>query len=222
MSVVRLFIVDDHPIVNLGLVTLLDSPSELGISVVGSASTAGEALDKIREMPVDVVLVDIRLPDFDGIELAKRIKSEDRKVKIIMLTTFPDRESMSAAIEAGADGYLLKEASESMIVASIKSVVKGKMVIFSEKDDFFEGDSTRTRKYNQSYTKNVKDMIGQLTQREQEIFQMLITGKNNTQIADELFISEHTVRNYVSKIYASLNLRNRSAAIQWARENGFF
>jgi two-component system, NarL family, response regulator len=213
---IRVLIVDDHPIVNKGLVTLLSSESDMFI--IGSSFSAQEALEVVQKDTIDIAIIDIRLPDMDGLKLTEMIKSIQPESKIIILTTFSDSDYIVMAIKAGANGYILKEASESFIVDSVRSVFKNRMVIYTEEKVSLPQDNIMTP----LNVLDAKNLLGKLTQREQEIFQLLITGKDNNEISDELCISEHTVRNYVSRIYSSLQVKNRTAAILWAREQGLY
>lgn len=217
MDPVRIFIVDDHPIVNRGLSELLRDKSK-GTIVVGQAYSGEEAIKRLSETETDIVLLDIRLPDFDGIEVGRRIKAESPETKIIMLTTFNDRDYIAEAIKIGAEGFLLKEASEEMILSTIRAVAEGKIIISTDSEALRSTEVSHGRQsLSSSETIN---KINRLSQREQEIFMLLAHGKDNREIAETLFISEHTVRNYVSKIYALLDIKNRTAAIIWAQENG--
>lgn len=217
MKEVRVFVVDDHPIVNRGLVSLQDTESNR-ITVVGQAFSGFEAVQKLQETETDVVLMDIRLPDIDGIEAGRRIKKHRPETKIIVLTTFNDREYVTEAMNAGVEGFLLKEASEEVIVRTIRSVCEGKIFISTE-TAVGPSQATATLVTSGDDASTI-GKINQLSQREQEVFMLLVHGKDNAEIASELYLSEHTVRNYVSKIYSIIDVKNRSSAIVWAQENG--
>lgn len=216
MKTIRIFIVDDHPIVNRGLIALLDKP-ENNLKVVGCAFNGRDAIEKICSKNVDVVLMDVRLPEIDGIEATRILKKKDKNIKIIILTTFNDRDCIAKAVRAEADGFLLKDAPEELIENSIRSVFNGKFLISSEAAKILaENQLNKDKNLSSKGSKNKLDM---LSQREQEVFFLLINGKDNNEIANELYISEHTVRNYVSNIYSILGLKNRTAAILWAQKN---
>lgn len=215
MSKLRLLIVDDHPIVNRGLASLEDDEAN-NITVVGQAYSGTEAVEIAKHVKPDVVLLDVRLPDLDGIEVCRRLKKINPVIRVVMLTTFSSRDQVTRAMEAGAEGFLPKEVSEDMIVRTIKAVFEGKILMSTDSEVATDHDAARSR----APRNPAIDKINRLSQREQEVLMLLVHGKDNAEIADELFISEHTVRNYVSRIYAILEVKNRTAAVIWAQDHG--
>jgi DNA-binding NarL/FixJ family response regulator len=215
MKKLRLLIVDDHPVYLKGLKALLDLSAGIFDSVE-IAPDGRTALELIKERPFDTVLLDIVMPGMDGIETARRMKELRQNVVIIMLTTFDTKELIQKALAAGASGYLLKDASVEDIIHAVehtteKNVVLSPPVALSLSSSVLSGAEPA----NPEQLK-----IDSLSAREQEVLYLIARFKNNAQIAEELGISERTIRNYVSHIYDILNLHSRTKLISWARRNG--
>ncbi len=212
---IRLVIADDHPVYRDGLARLL---SEIGgFDVVGVAADGVEAVELAASLAPDVVIMDIRMPNLDGIEATRRITAASPSTGVVVLSMFEDDELVFAAVRAGARGYLLKDADDDEIAAVLRGIARGEAIF---------GPTTARR---------LLDMLGrapeqsehttpspfpQLTQREQEVLELLARGKRNATIADELFLSERTVRNYVSNIFTKLQVADRAQAIAAARDAG--
>ncbi|WP_298212546.1 response regulator transcription factor [Ferrimicrobium sp.] len=197
---IRLFIVEDHEVVRRGIVALLSSDSE--IEVVGEAGGVKEALDRFGLVEVDVALLDVRLGDGDGISLCRDLRSEAPGLKCIMLTSFSDDEALFAAIMAGASGYLLKKIKVDELLQSIKRIAAGESLI----------DPGLTTRLLERLRDGADDPLATLTEQEHKIFDLIVEGKTNREIAAEVYLAEKTVKNYVSNLLAKLGVRHRSEA----------
>ncbi len=212
MRPLRIMLVDDHEVVRLGLKALLSSRP--GIEVVAEAETAWEAVSQALSLKPDVVIMDIRLPGSSGIEACRRIKKEAPEVRVIFLTAFPDDENLLEAIEAGADGYVLKRVGSAELLEALEKVRRGENVLDSSlMPQVFARLREVRRKERQSAFAN-------LTERELQILALIARGKSNREIAEELFLSEKTVRNYVSQILGKLGLSSRAEAAVYAVRHG--
>jgi two-component system response regulator DevR len=200
----RILVVDDHEVVRQGLVSLLDRRE--GFQVVAQAGTVAEAIDQARRFEPDIVILDVRLPDGSGIEACREIRSELPKARVIMLTSYPDEEAVLSAIVAGASGYLLKQIRARDLVAAIETVGHGESLL----------DPAVTEKVldrvRRIATGTYTNEVAQLTGQEQKILLLVAEGKTNKEIASEIFLSDKTVKNYVSSILSKLNLERRAQA----------
>ena len=202
--VLRLLVVDDHEVVRRGLVALLDRRE--GFQVVAEAGTVAEAIDQARRFAPDIVVLDIRLPDGSGIEACREIRSELPGTRVVMLTSYPDEEAVLSAIVAGASGYLLKQIRARDLVAALETVGRGESLLDPA---VTEKVLERIRRIaSGSYT----DELSQLTPQEQKILALVAEGKTNKEIAADIFLSDKTVKNYVSSILSKLNLERRAQA----------
>jgi two-component system, NarL family, response regulator DevR len=201
-SVLRLLVVDDHEVVRQGLVALLERRA--AFSVVAQAGTVAGAIEAARTYRPDLVIMDIRLPDGSGIEATREIRAENPAIRVLMLTSYPDEEAVFAAIMAGASGYLLKKIRGRDLIAALEAVGRGESLL----------DPAVTEKVldrvRRIATGTDTDGIAQLTQQERTILLCVAQGKTNKEIAAEVFLSDKTVKNYVSSILAKLNLRRRA------------
>src|SRR5450756_1501499 len=200
----RLLVVDDHEVVRQGLVSLLDRREHF--QVVAEAGTAAEAVEMARKFEPDLVVMDVRLPDGSGIEACREIRADLPKTKVVILTSYPDEEAVLSAIIAGASGYLLKQIRARDLVAAIEAVGRGESLL----------DPAVTEKVldrvRRIATGTYTDEMAQLTQQEQKILLLVAEGKTNKEIAAEVFLSDKTVKNYVSSILSKLNLQRRAQA----------
>jgi DNA-binding NarL/FixJ family response regulator len=206
----RVLIADDQTLFRSGLARLLDGDDR--VSVVGEAVDGLEAVKLAASLKPDVVLMDIKMPNLDGIEATRRIVSESPKSKVLMLTTFDADNHVIQALKAGASGYVLKDSEASAIVSSILAVVAGERVMAS-------AVANRVLEMLTGAT-SPKEFYDGLTAREVEILKMLATGMANKQIAYKLKISEKTVRNHVSNMYEKLNIYDRAQAVLYAVRKG--
>jgi two-component system response regulator DevR len=199
-----LLIVDDHEVVRQGLVALLGRRSEF--HVVAEAGTVAEAVAAAHRFRPNLVVMDVRLPDGSGIEACREIRAEMPETRVVMLTSYPDEDAVLSAIIAGASGYLLKQVRARDLVAALESVGRGESLL----DPAVTGRVLdRVRRIA---TSDQPDELAQLTAQEQKILLLVAEGKTNKEIASEVFLSDKTVKNYVSSILAKLNLERRAQA----------
>jgi DNA-binding NarL/FixJ family response regulator len=204
----KVLIVDDHEIVRKGLVMLISRQEDL--VVAGEAGSAAEAVAKARELSPDVVVLDIRLPDGSGVEVCRDIRAENPDVKVLMLTSYSDEEAVMGSIMAGASGYLLKEIRSQEIVDAIKKIGAGQSLL----DPMVTASVLeRIRKGN-----DADDGWNQLSNQEQRILEFIAEGKTNREIAQEIHLSDKTVKNYVSNILGKLEVSRRSQAAAYLAE----
>ncbi|HEY7131921.1 MAG TPA: response regulator transcription factor [Candidatus Limnocylindrales bacterium] len=200
----RLLIVDDHEVVRQGLVALLDRRP--GFQVVAEAGTMEESIAAARRHEPDLVVMDVRLPDGSGIEACRDIRAERPATRVVMLTSFPDDEAVFSAIVAGASGYLLKQIRARELVAALEAVGRGESLLDPA---VTEKVLTRVR---QIASGEIHDELAGLTPQERRILVLVAEGKTNKEIAAEVFLSDKTVKNYVSSILGKLNLERRAQA----------
>lgn len=199
-----LLVVDDHEVVRQGLVALLDRRENF--QVVAEAGTVTEAVDAARRFRPDLVIMDVRLPDGSGVEACREIRAELPETRVVMLTSYPDEDAVLSAIVAGASGYLLKQVRARDLVAGLEAVGRGESLL----DPAVTGRVLeRVRKIA---TSTEPDELAALTSQEQKILLLVAEGKTNKEIAAEVFLSDKTVKNYVSSILSKLNLERRAQA----------
>jgi DNA-binding NarL/FixJ family response regulator len=211
-GVTRVLIADDHPVFRGGLRAMLDV--EDGVDVVGEAGTGTEVLARVGELAPDLVLMDLHMPELDGIAATRQLAHDHPGVRILVLTMFDDDDSVFAAMRAGAHGYLLKGASPHDVRHAVHVVAAGGAMfgpaVAQRVIDFF----ARPRPAGTTLA------FPQLTDREHEILELLAQGQPNAVIAARLFISQKTVRNHVSNIFTKLAVADRAQAIARARDAG--
>jgi DNA-binding NarL/FixJ family response regulator len=200
----RLIVVDDHEIVRQGLVALLDRRP--GFQVVGEAGNVAQAIAETRRLKPDVVVMDVRLPDGSGVEACREIRAEQPETRVIMLTSYPDEEAVLSAIVAGASGYLLKQIRARDLVSALEAVGRGESLLDPA---VTERVLERVRRIASG---QYHDELAVLTPQEQKILMLVAEGKTNKEIASEVFLSDKTVKNYVSSILSKLNLERRAQA----------
>jgi two-component system, NarL family, response regulator DevR len=208
-----LLVVDDHEVVRQGLVALLGRRP--GFQVVAEAGTVAEAIDAARRFQPDLVIMDVRLPDGSGVEACREIRAELPETRVVMLTSYPDEDAVLSAIVAGASGYLLKQVRARDLVSALEAVARGESLL----DPAVTGRVLdRVRRIA---TASEPDELAQLTPQEQKILLLVAEGMTNKEIAAEVFLSDKTIKNYVSSILAKLNLERRAqAAAYMARVRG--
>jgi two-component system, NarL family, response regulator DevR len=208
---IRLLLVDDHPVVRNGLRQIQEM--EPGIRVVGGASTMETAVAEARKLLPDVVLMDVRLPDGTGIEACRRIKEELPQTRILFLTSYADNNLVLGAMEAGADGYLLKESDAQKIVEAIRSIMKGGTVF----------DPVVTR----GVIKSLKEGVGinaleSLSSQERRVLAEVAKGRTDKEVATTLGLTTKTARNYLDRIFSKLDVHTRTEAAlvytRWTEE----
>ena len=200
----RLLVVDDHEVVRQGLVAMLSRRPNF--QVVAEAGTVAEAIEAARRFQPELVIMDVRLPDGSGIEACREIRAELPATRVVILTSYPDEEAVFSAIVAGASGYLLKQVRARDLVAALEAVGRGESLL----------DPAVTEKVLERVrriaTGGATDELAQLTSQEQKILLLVAEGKTNKEIASEVFLSDKTVKNYVSSILSKLNLQRRAQA----------
>ncbi|MCU1493618.1 MAG: putative two-component system response transcriptional regulator [Acidimicrobiaceae bacterium] len=202
----RVFLLDDHQIVREGIRRVLEADADL--VVVGEAGTAAEALARIPPTGPDVAILDVRLPDGNGIEVCREIRSRHPEVACIILTSFADDEALAQAVIAGAAGYVLKQIQGNDLVASVRAVASGETLV---------DDATTRRVLDELRRAHAANEGAEnLTTREREILELIADGKTNRQIGAELYLAEKTVKNYVSNLLAKLGMGRRSEAAAYA------
>jgi DNA-binding NarL/FixJ family response regulator len=197
-------VVDDHEVVRQGLVALLDRRD--GFDVVAQAGTVAEAIAEAARFEPDVVVMDVRLPDGSGIEACREIRGTRPQTRVIMLTSYPDEEAVLSAIIAGAAGYLLKQIRGRDLVAALEAVGRGESLL----------DPAVTERVLQrvrtAASGGAADELSELTSQERKILMLVAEGQTNKEIATAVFLSDKTVKNYVSSILSKLNLQRRTQA----------
>lgn len=207
----RLLIADDHPAFRRGLELMLADIDD--VEIVGQVGTGVQAVQLAEQVAPDVILMDLRMPDLDGIEATRRLSRGTPTPAIVVLTMFEDDDSVFAAMRAGARGYLLKGADQDEIVRAIRAAAAGEAIFGPE-------IAQRVIAHFASGAGSTTAAFPELTEREREVLEMIAAGKGNATIAHELMISLKTVRNHVSNIFAKLQVSDRSAAIVKARRSG--
>lgn len=204
----RIILVDDHEVVRIGLKTLL--ARNPGFEIIAEAGTGSEAIAKTLQLKPDVVLMDIRLPDQSGIEVCRAIATKQPETKVVMLTSYAEDELLFDAIVAGASGYVLKQIGSGELVRALEAIGRGETLM----------DPTLTQKVFSKVREIARhaqaDAFSKLNDQETKILALVAEGKTNREIAAHVFLSEKTVRNYMSNILAKLNLSSRAQAAAYA------
>jgi len=215
-SKIRIVIAEDHRLIREGLRLILGS--EGNFEIVGEAANGLQAIDVISDLKPDVVLLDITMPELDGIQVIPIIKQKSPGTKALMLTASEDEAMIFKALKAGAKGYLSKNTSTSSLIKAIKVVHKDEMWVERKLvAKFFHEDNTADSGKEDRQENPKKD----LTPREREVLRLLIKGSTNKEIANDLFISEKTVKSHLNKIFKKLNVSRRLDAILTAIKLGF-
>lgn len=207
---IRVMIVDDHAVVREGLRTYLELEDRL--EIVGEAANGREAADKAKALRPDVVLMDLLMPEMDGISATKQIKEALPDTKVIVLTSFQDDEHIMPAIEAGATGYLLKDVSAPELVKAIEGAYEGQAQLHPE--------VARKLMEQVRQPRRRQEPGEDLTPRERDVLRLIASGMSNKEIARELVMTERTVKGHVSNILGKLNLQDRTQAALYAVRHG--
>ena len=208
---IRVLIVDDHEVVREGLRALLRRRPQL--AVVGEADSVASAIEEAKRTEPDVVIMDVRLPDGSGVEACREIRAHRPETKVIMLTSYADDEAVFASIMAGATGYLLKQTRTKALVDAIERAMRGESLL---------DPAVTQRILERVRTGGAKkdDELSLLSEQERKILDLIAEGKTNKEIAQDVYLSDKTVKNYVSSILSKLNLHRRSEAAAFiARRN---
>lgn len=221
MRPIRVLLVDDHDLVRTGFRTILES--EPGIDVVGEARDGSEAIARAAELDPDVVCIDVQMPGMDGLEATRRIVAERDALAgavarpgVLVLTTFDRDDYLFAALDAGASGFLLKNASPEKLVDAVQVVAAGDALLAPDVTRRVIERATHDREPGMTPDARIDD----LTEREAEVLRLLARGLSNAEIAAELWLGEATVKTHVSKVLLKLGLRDRVHAVVFAYENG--
>ena len=198
----RVFLLDDHEIVRRGVKELLETEGD--IEVVGEAGTAAEALARIPPTRPDVAVLDVRLPDGDGVQVCREIRSAHPEIQCLMLTSFADDEALFQAIMAGASGYVLKQIKGADVVEAVRSVAAGRSLL----------DPSVTARVLERLRKGSEEdeLLARLSPQERNILRLIADGLTNRQIAEQVHLAEKTVKNYVSNLLAKLGMERRTQA----------
>ena len=199
---IRVFLLDDHEVVRRGIRELLEASDD--IEVVGEAGTAQEAIARIPPTRPYVAIVDLRLPDGDGVEVCREVRSRDPKVQCLILTSFADDEALFDSIMAGAAGYLLKQIRGTDLVDAVRRVAGGQSML----------DPTVTERVldYMRHGNEEQERLNRLTEQERNVLELIAEGLTNRQIGERMFLAEKTVKNYVSNLLAKLGMERRTQA----------
>ncbi len=203
---IRVIIVDDHPVVRIGMETSLSAFSD--VRVVGDASASDHALALCAQLQPDIVLMDLMMPQVNGVESTRRIRSQFPDIQVIVFTSFQDRDLVQQALQAGAISYLLKDASPQELVTAVRSAATGKTTLSPNVLGIL------VRSINQPSAAKAYDLSG----RELEVLAEMAEGRTNPQIAANLMVSVNTVRHHVRSILMKLDVTNRTAAVRLAMD----
>lgn len=198
---IKVFLLDDHEVVRRGLADVLEATGEF--TIVGEAGTAEQALNRMHGLEVDVAVLDVRLPDGNGVEVCREIRSQFPSVRCLMLTSFSDDEALVDAAMAGAQGYVLKQLRSTDIVSAVRDIAAGKSLL---------DEQMVKRAFERLRRESGEDRLTVLTEQERRIFDLIGEGMSNRQIAETLFLAEKTVKNYVSNLLAKLGMSRRTEA----------
>jgi two-component system, NarL family, response regulator DevR len=206
-SPIKVFLLDDHEVVREGLRGLLEAAGDM--TVVGEASTAAEALNRIPATRPDVAVLDVRLPDGNGVEVCREVRAQMPSVACLMLTSFADDEALFNAIMAGAAGYVLKQVRSADLVGSVRRVAAGQSLLDPEL-------TRRVMERLRTVAEPKDEGVETLSSQERRILDLIAEGMTNRQIAETLYLSEKTVKNYVSNLLAKLGMHRRTEAAVFA------
>ena len=211
---IRVLVADDQSMVRAGFRMLL--ADEQDIEVVAEAENGREAVEKTARYNPGVILMDIRMPELDGLQATRRILAEDNGARILILTTFDLDEYVYEALSAGASGFVLKDDSPEQLLAAIRTVAAGDALL----------SPTVTKKVIKQFARHPRPAppkeLGELSERERDVFRLMAEGMSNSEIGQELFISETTVKTHVTHILQKLGLRDRVQAVVLAYQTGIF
>ena len=212
MTTLRVVAVDDHPVFLRGLVACLEDAPD--VEIAGLATDGESALEVIASTDPDVVLLDLNLPGLDGLGVLERLRAEGRPLPVLMLTMYEDERGLRAALDAGARGYLLKGSDQAAILAALRTVSEGGVVVGRELADRL------TSLLGQAPVRTAPRRVGGLSERETEILALIAAGHSNADIVRDLVVSTKTVRNHITHIFTKLGVSNRADAVARAHELG--
>ena len=214
---IRVLVVDDQQMFRVGLVAILQAQSD--IEVVGEAVDGADAVERVRELQPDVVLMDVRMPNLNGIEATEAILGDEtieQRPRIVMLTTFDIDDYVFAALRAGASGFLLKDAAPDELISAVRTVYAGDALLSPRVTRTLVAEFVGTPQRREQPVPAFEE----LTEREREVLLLIAAGLSNSEIAEKLFIAEQTTKSHVSRILTKLGLRDRVHAVVLAYESG--
>ena len=203
---IRVFVLDDHELVRTGLRTLLEGEDDM--EVVGEAGTVADGVRLIRQLKPDVAILDVRLPDGSGVEVCREVQASAPFVRCLMLTSHSDDDALFSSIMAGASGYVLKEVGSGDLLGDIRRVSEGASLL----DPVLTQELLNRLRQDQE----AESRLAVLTPQERRVLELIAQGQSNRQIAQELFLAEATVKNYVSSLLSKLGMRRRTEAAVYA------
>ncbi|ROO88485.1 LuxR family two component transcriptional regulator [Actinocorallia herbida] len=203
---IRVFLLDDHEVVRKGVAALLEAEGD--IEIVGEAASAAQALARIPAAAPHVAVLDVRLPDGDGVAVCREIRAAHPDVNCLMLTSFSDEDALFDAVMAGASGYVLKQIHGSDLVGAVRTVASGQSLL----DPRSTGQMLQRLRERETR----KDPLAALSAQERQILELIGEGLTNRQIGERMFLAEKTVKNYVSNLFAKLDMRRRTQAAAFA------
>lgn len=205
---IRVVVADDHAVVRSGLTGLIEGTDDL--EVVGVAANGREAVEQVRRHRPDVALMDLQMPDVDGVEATRTIVAESLGAEVLVLTSFSDQARIHAAIDAGAVGYLLKDAEPEVLLDGIRAVARGESPI----------DPRAARHLLAARAPDGAEAVGELSPRETEVLRLVVEGLLNKQIAQRLGVTERTVKAHLTSVYQRIGVADRTQAALWAQRHG--
>ncbi len=214
----RVLLVDDQELMRMGFRMVIDSQDDL--EVVGEVANGRQALAAVGRLAPDVLLMDVRMPEMDGVEATRRIVEAGSPARVIILTTFDLDEYVYAALRAGASGFLLKDAQPADLLSAIRAVAAGDAVVAPSVTRRLLTTYAHRLPTQPALGPSERSLLEQLTAREYEVLLLVSRSLSNAEIADELVLSEATVKSHVGRILAKLNLRDRVQIVVFAYENG--
>jgi two-component system NarL family response regulator len=208
---IRVLIADDHQVVREGLMSVLESKGD--IEVVGLAADGKEAVSKARELAPDVIIMDISMPNMNGVEATRQIKKESPQIGIVVLTMYGDEEYIFDLVRAGAAGYLLKDADSAQIAKAIRAVSKGESMIHPSIAAKILNEFSQLSSGNAPNSTKASRAEDDLSERELVVLRLMADGKSNKEIANELDISDKTIKNHIHHIFQKLHVTDRTKAV---------
>ncbi|MBM6589451.1 response regulator transcription factor [Brevibacterium sp. RIT 803] len=207
---IRVVLIDDEPLVRAGLAAIIDS--DIGLEVVGEAGDGVDAIDLVQRTQPDIVIMDVRMPQLNGLEATRLLVARQDPPRVLILTTFDSDDYVFEALRAGADGFVLKRAQPEELLRAVYVVAGGEVLLYPQKVREMAAQAGRR-----------EDLAGvaQLSSREQEVLSLMARGLSNVEIAGELFLGSETVKTYVSSLLGKLGARDRTQAVIRAFESGF-
>jgi DNA-binding NarL/FixJ family response regulator len=198
---IKVFLLDDHEVVRRGVAALLEA--EPDITVIGEAGTADHALARIPALRPDIAILDVRLPDGNGVTVCRELRSKMPQLACLMLTSFPDDQALFDAVMAGASGYVLKQIHGSDLVGAVRTIAAGESLL---------DPKSTAQMLHRLRQRPQKDPLATLTEQERKILDLIGDGLTNRQIGEHLYLAEKTIKNYVSSIFTKLDMRRRTQA----------